>query len=61
MILGTILRTHVVPEMAPWDKLYFICENFKKVYTQLGVNVFPVFTEWTLPVLTFALLLIIKY
>jgi len=45
MILATILRTHTVPEMAPWDKHYYLCDDWKKIFEELGITLFPVYTH----------------
>ena len=44
MILASILRTHEVPSMAPWDKHFYLDSNFKQVFTELGITLFPAFT-----------------
>ena len=43
MILATILRTQEVPSMAPWDKHYYLCDHFKKIFDELGITLFPAY------------------
>jgi len=42
MILAVPLRTRSVPEMAPWDNQYYICDHYKTIFDRLGVTLFPI-------------------
>lgn len=43
MILATILRTHEVPSMVPWDKHYYLCDHLKIIFEELGITLFPAY------------------
>lgn len=44
MILATILRTREDKTMTPWDQQYYICDHYKKIFDELSIVLFPIFS-----------------
>ena len=45
MRLATVLRTVEAPNMAPWDKQYYICDHYLNIFDKLGITLVPIFTR----------------
>ncbi len=45
MRLATVLRTVEAPNMAPWDKQFYICDHYLNIFDKLGITLVPIFTR----------------